>query len=135
MNKFQVKMEPTDAGKILEIELTREHCEGVYALCDVLGRQQDTMLGLGEVLLSIKSGMAEVLRQIPKDFDGIAEVPFTAETAASLLSMCCYLAKNHPVGPHTRWVSPLQQSVEAALRQSGVRCKILLENVPVFVGP
>ena len=33
MNKVRVEMDSTDADKIVEIELTRDACEGVYALC------------------------------------------------------------------------------------------------------
>jgi hypothetical protein len=129
-NKVQVIMDSTDAGKIVEVELTRDHCEGVYAMCEVLGRvfgemQQDNM----------KSGMAAVLRQIPKGYDGIVEVPFTAETAASVLSLCCFAAKTQPTGAHMNWLTPLRDSIERALSQSGVHCQILVDTVPVFVSP
>jgi hypothetical protein len=129
VNKLQVQVDSADAGKIVEIELTRDHCEGIYAIAKVLGD------GLPEAQQSIMSRMAELLRQVPKDFDGIVEVPFTAEMAASVLSLCTVAAKVQPAGAHTSWLLPLRESIGHALQRSGVRCKILVDTVPVFISP
>lgn len=128
-NKVQVRIDSTDAGKIVEIELTRDTCEGIYALCQVLGA---AMGGREE---SIKSAVAEVLQQVPKDSDGIIEVPFTAEAAVSVLSLCCFAAKKHPEGAHMSWVGPLHDSIQSALKGAGVRCQVLLDTVAVFTSP
>ena len=130
MDNVRVEIDSVDAGKIVEIELTKNACESIYALCEVFGRDVGT--NLAKVLPSIQSAMAEVLRQLPKGFDGIAEVPFTAETAVSVLSLCYFLAKNHPSGPHITWMHPLTDHIGSALTQAQVRCQVFVNDVAVF---
>lgn len=128
-NKVEVRIDSTDAGKIIEVELTRDVCEGIYALCHVLG------VAMGGRQESIKSAAAEVLRQVPKDYDGIIEVPFTAEAAVSVLSLCSFAARKHPEGEHMRWISPLRDNIQSSLKGAGVRCQVLLDAMVVFSSP
>ena len=77
---------------------------------------------------------AAVLDQVPKDPEVVATVPFTAEAAASVLSLC-YCAVTVPDRPCPAWVAPLLKSIGDSLKGSGTHASIAIDGRMLFSSP
>jgi hypothetical protein len=124
--KVSVVMESSDAGKIVEVDLSRDDCESIYALGHVLGKN------LGQLADDVKAGMAAVLASVPKTAGIQLTVPFTSIAAANVAGMCSAAIFLMPAGPHREWVDPVLQSIRQALRGSRIRAQVVINAEPVF---
>lgn len=127
--KCRVIIDRINSGKIIEIELTRDLCEGIYAITEVVGKV------LGEKNEGIKSAALEILNQVPKEYTGIVKVPFTGEAAVSILSLCLLAKEMKPTGELLEWLLPLTDAITSSIHKERIQCKILIDNVEAFVNP
>ena len=127
--KCRVVIDRINSGKIIEIDLTRDLCEGIYAITEVVGK------GQGEKNEDIKSAALEILNQVPKEYSGIVEVPFTGEAAVSILSLCLLARELKPAGEYLDWLLPLTDAMTLSIRRERIQCKIIIDNAEAFVNP
>lgn len=124
--KVTVVMDVTDTHKIVEVDLSRDDCESIYAMSHVLAKP------LGQLADDVKSGMATILNSVPQGEGVLLTIPFTALAAANVLGMCSAAIYLKPSGPHLQWVAPVSKSVADALRSSAIRVQILIDGKAVF---
>ena len=127
--KCKVMIDRINSDKVIDIELTRDLCEGIYAITKVVGKV------LGEKNEDIKSAALEILNQVPKEYAGIVEVPFTGEAAVSILSLCLLAKEMKPKGEHLEWIMPLTDSITLSIQKERIQCKIIIDNAEAFVNP
>lgn len=125
----RVMIDRINSSKIIDIELTRDLCEGIYAITEVVGKV------LGEKNEDIKSAALEILNQVPKEYTGIVEVPFTGEAAVSILSLCLLAKEMKSTGEYLEWLVPLTDAITLSIQKERIQCKIIIDNAEVFVNP
>ena len=124
--KVSVVMNAEDAERIIEIDLSRDDCESIYAMSHVLAKS------LGQLAEDVKSGMESVLNSVPKAPRLLLTIPFTSLAAANVIGMCSAAIFLGPSGPHREWVEPVLQNVGNAVRSYGIRLQIIINGKAVF---